>query len=128
MELLNAILPELTKIAVILLTALASYLGLLVKVFLDKQTALIKQKVKQEEWKMIENIIAHTVSYVEQTFKDLDGEKKLEHAKLTVLRLANEQGLAFTEEQLKVVTESFVNEFFGHLNDVVIVEKLEGTE
>lgn len=76
---------------------------------------------------MIEKIISHTVSYVEQTFKDLEGEKKLEHAKLTVLRLANEQGLEITEEQLKVITESFVNEFYGHVDDVLPIG-LEGTE
>ena len=128
MELFNAILPELTKIAVILLTALASYLGILLNGFLEKQSILVQQNLKKEQWAMVEKIISHTVSYVEQTFKDLDGEKKLEHAKLTVLRLANEQGLEITDEQLKVITESFVNEFFGHLNDVVLVEKLEGTE
>lgn len=127
MELLNAILPELVNIAVILLTFLASYLGVLLKVFLDKQTVLIKQNVKKEQWAMIEKIISHTVSYVEQTFKDLEGEKKLEHAKLTVLRLANEQGLEITEEQLKVITESFVNEFYGHVDDVLPIG-LEGTE
>lgn len=127
MDLLNAILPELTNIAVILLTFLASYLGVLLKVFLDKQTILIKQNVKKEQWEMIEKIISHTVSYVEQTFKDLEGEKKLEHAKLTVLRLANEQGLEITDEQLKVITESFVNEFFGHITEV-LPKGLEGTE
>ena len=127
MEIINALLPNLVEIAVLLLTALASYLGVLLKDYLNKQIALAKQKVKKEEWDLIVQLIAHTVSYVEQTFKTLKGEEKFREAQKTIIRLAQEQGLSLSEEQLKVVTESFVNEFYSHIEEV-LPKGLEGTE
>ena len=127
MEIINALLPNLVEIAVLLLTALASYLGVLLKDYLNKQIALAKQKVKKEEWDLIVQLIAHTVSYVEQTFKTLKGEEKFREAQKTIIRLAQEQGLSLSEEQLKVVTESFVNEFYSHIEEV-LPKGSEGTE
>ena len=127
MEIINALLPNLVEIAVLLLTALASYLGVLLKDYLNKQIALAKQKVKKEEWDLIVQLIAHTVSYVEQTFKTLKGEEKFREAQKTIIRLAQEQGLSLSEEQLKVITESFVNEFYSHIEEV-LPKGLEGTE
>lgn len=127
MELLNAILPQLTEILVTLVIALAGYLGTLAVKFINEQTALIKSKTKKEEWDIIVQMIAHTVSFVEQTSKTLKAEEKFRKAQETIIRLANEQGLKITEEQLKVITESFVNEFYGHIDDVLPL-KPEGTE
>lgn len=127
MEIINALLPNLVEIAVLLLTALASYLGVLLKDYLNKQIALAKQKVKKEEWDLIVQLIAHTVSYVEQTFKTLKGEEKFREAQKTIIRLAQEQGLSLSEEQLKVITESFVNEFYSHIEEV-LPKGSEGTE
>jgi Asp-tRNA(Asn)/Glu-tRNA(Gln) amidotransferase A subunit family amidase len=127
MELFNAILPSLVEIATILLTALAGYLGILVKKWLQEKTELAKQELKKEQWAIIEKLISHTVSYIEQTFEALEGEKKFEEAKKTIIRLATEQGIELTELQLKVVTESFVNEFYGHVDDVLPI-RLEGTK
>ena len=72
-------------------------------------------------------MIAHTVSFVEQTSKTLKAEEKFRKAQETIIRLANEQGLKITEDQLKVITESFVNEFYGHVDDVLPL-KPEGTQ
>ena len=127
MELLNAILPQLTEILVTLVIALAGYLGTLAVKFINEQTALIKSKTKKEEWDIIVQMIAHTVQFVEQTSKTLKAEEKFRKAQETIIRLANEQGLKITEEQLKVITESFVNEFYGHVDDVLPIG-LEGTE
>lgn len=127
MELLNAILPQLTEILVTLVIALAGYLGTLAVKFINEQTALVKSKTKKEEWDIIVQMIAHTVSFVEQTSKTLKAEEKFRKAQETIIRLANEQGLKITEEQLKVITESFVNEFYGHVDDVLPIG-LEGTE
>ena len=127
MELLNAILPQLTEILVTLVIALAGYLGTLAVKFINEQTILVKSKTKKEEWDIIVQMIAHTVSFVEQTSKTLKAEEKFRKAQETIIRLANEQGLKITEEQLKVITESFVNEFYGHVDDVLPF-KPEGTE
>ena len=127
MELLNAILPQLTEILVTLVIALAGYLGTLAVKFINEQTALVKSKTKKEEWDIIVQMIAHTVQFVEQTSKTLKAEEKFRKAQETIIRLANEQGLKITEDQLKVITESFVNEFYGHVDDVLPIG-LEGTE
>jgi hypothetical protein len=124
-ELLNALLPHLVQIANILLTALAAWLGIIVKGWLEDQKALVQAKTTQEQFALIEKIIAHSVNFVEQVAIDLESKEKLELAYKTAVALANEKGLELKEEQLKVVTESFVKEFFGHVDDVV---RLEGTE
>ena len=127
MELLNAVLPQITEILVTLVLALAGYLGTLAVNFLKEQTELAKKKTKKEDWDLIVQMIANTVSYVEQTFKTLKGEEKFKKAQETIIRLANEQGLKLTDTQLKVITESFVNEFYAHIEEV-IPKGLEGTE
>lgn len=119
MELFNAILPQITEILVTLVIALAGYLGTLAVNFLKEQTELAKKKTKKEDWDLIVQMIANTVSYVEQTFKTLKGEEKFKKAQETIIRLANEQGLKLTDTQLKVITESFVNEFYAHIEEVL---------
>lgn len=119
MDLLNAVLPEITNILVTLVIALAGYLGTLAVNFLKEQTELAKKKTKKENWDLIVQMIANTVSYVEQTFKTLKGEEKFKKAQETIIRLANEQGLKLTDTQLKVITESFVNEFYAHIEEVL---------
>lgn len=119
MDLLNAVLPEITNILVTLVIALAGYLGTLAVNFLKEQTELAKKKTKKEDWDLIVQMIANTVSYVEQTFKTLKGEEKFKKAQETIIRLANEQGLKLTDTQLKVITESFVNEFYAHIEEVL---------
>jgi len=127
MDLLNAVLPEITNILVTLVIALAGYLGTLAVNFLKEQTELAKKKTKKEDWDLIVQMIANTVSYVEQTFKTLKGEEKFKKAQETIIRLANEQGLKLTDTQLKVITESFVNEFYAHIEEA-LPKGLEGTE
>ncbi len=109
MDLLNAVLPEITNILVTLVIALAGYLGTLAVNFLKEQTELAKKKTKKEDWDLIVQMIANTVSYVEQTFKTLKGEEKFKKAQETIIRVANEQGLKLTDTLLKVITESFFN-------------------
>lgn len=131
MELFNAILPDLMNILMTVLLALVTYLGVLAKNFLNEQIKLAKQKTKKDDWDMIVQIIAHTVAYVRQTFKALDGEKKFEEARKKIIQLATEQGIELSEIQLKVITESIVNEFKKQIDDVdlnPIEFKKEGTE
>ena len=124
-NLLNALLPSLVEIATILLTAFAAWLGLIVKGWILEQKNLLKAKTTNEQFILIEKIIAHSVGFVEQIGQDMKSAEKLDLARKTAIKLANEKGLELTEEQLKVVTESFVKEFFGHIEPVF---RSEGTE
>lgn len=124
-NLLNALLPSLVEIASILLAALAAWLGFVVNGWIIANKNLLKAKTTQEQFALIEKIIAHSVNFVEQIGKELKGKEKLELAYTTAVKMANENGLELTEEQLKVITESFVKEFFGHIEPVF---RSEGTE
>lgn len=120
MELLNAILPQLLEILTTLLVALAGYLGLLLKNWLIRKTQLAQQEIKREKWVMLENIMKHAVQFVEQTARELKPKEKYDMAVQAIVTIANQKGLELTEEQMKVVTESFVNQFYPHIEEVVI--------
>lgn len=119
MELFNAILPNLVEILTTLLVALGGYLGIFLKKWLSEKTALAQQEFKREQWELIERIIGRTVQYVEQVAKELGSEEKLNKAKMHVIGLATEQGIELTEQQLTVVTEALVNEFYPHIEEAV---------
>lgn len=119
MELFNAILPQLLEILTTLLVALAGYLGLLLKNWLIRKTQLAQQEIKREQWVMLENIMKHAVQFVEQTARELKPKEKYDMAVQAIVTIANQKGLELTEEQMKVVTESFVNQFYPHIEEVV---------
>lgn len=119
MELFNAILPQLLEILTTLLVALAGYLGLLLKNWLIRKTQLAQQEINREQWVMLENIMKHAVQFVEQTARELKPKEKYDMAVQAIVTIASQKGLELTEEQMKVVTESFVNQFYPHIEEVV---------
>ena len=120
MELFNAILPQLLEILTTLLVTLAGYLGLLLKNWLIRKTQLAQQEINREQWVMLENIMKHAVQFVEQTARELKPKEKYDMAVQAIVTIASQKGLELTEEQMKVVTESFVNQFYPHIEEVVI--------
>lgn len=119
MELFNAILPQLLEILTTILVALAGYLGLLLKNWLIRKTQLAQQEINREQWVMLENIMKHAVQFVEQTARELKPKEKYDMAVQAIVTIASQKGLELTEEQMKVVTESFVNQFYPHIEEVV---------
>lgn len=90
MELLRAIV-----------TAIFGYIGIvakhLVKNYLDDKTKLA---------------VARTaVKYVEQVFKDLHGEQKLNEAMIAASAMLAEKGITITDLELRVLIEAAVAEF-----------------
>ena len=57
-----------------------------------------------------QKIVQDTVYYVEQLFKDLHGEDKLNKAKDIIIKLLADKGIKFTETELEVLIESTVNQ------------------
>lgn len=134
-ELLNAILPPLLQILTTLLVMLGGYLGLLAKNWIRRKTELAQQEFKREQWIMLENIMKHAVQFVEQTARELKPKEKYDLAVQAIVTIANQKGLELTEEQMKVVTESFVNQFYPHIEEVIIEntdgvlpEKVDGSQ
>lgn len=83
------------------ITAIAGYVGIalkhLVKKYLDDKTKLAVAKT--------------AVKYVEQVFKDLHGEEKLQQALAAASDMLAEKSITVTDLELRVLIEAAVAEF-----------------
>lgn len=100
-ELMNQLQPIIMNAAVVILTAIGSYVGLKVKTF-------VKEKADTDTKK---KVVETTCKYVEQIYKDLDGATKLEKAKDNILAQLNEKGISISELELDILIEATVNGF-----------------
>ena len=100
-ELMNQIQPLIINSAVVVLTSIVSYVGIKVKKFFEEKADTETKK----------RIVKTTCQYVNQVYKDLDGDAKLEKAKENILEQLNEQGLQITDLELRVLIEATVNSF-----------------
>ena len=90
-----------TTILYALLTAIAGYLGIIVK---DLLTKWINTKTKREIAKTV-------VEFVEQVYKDIHGEEKLNEAMRTFSAMLAEKGITITDLEMKFLLEAAVFEF-----------------
>lgn len=87
-----------------IITGLASALGVLLKKVYDKTIGnRLKDKVKKE-------VAAQVVKYVEQVYKTLHGEEKLEKALEAAADMLNEKGITISDLELRVLLESALAE------------------
>lgn len=100
MELLQNYLFE---ILATIITAIASFIGLTIK---NAYTKYINTKTKKE-------IVKDTVNYVEQVYKDIHGEEKLNKAKEKALEWLKQKGIKISETELEILIESAVKELKG---------------
>lgn len=100
-DLMTQLQPLIINAAITILTAVATYIGVMVKNF-------IQEKVNSEEKK---KIVETTCRYINQIYKDLDGPDKFEKAKESILQQLNEKGINITDLELEVLIESTVNSF-----------------
>jgi LL-H family phage holin len=83
------------------LTAIAGYLGVTIKRLYKKW---VNTKVKQD-------IARDCVKFVEQVYKNMHGQEKLDQAILAASEMLAEQGITVTELELRVLIESALAEF-----------------
>lgn len=89
------------KILGTILTALAGYLGIVIKNLCQKY---LNDKTKQD--------VAKTcVKAVEQIYKDLHGEEKFNKALECISDMLAEKGIAVSDTEMKMLIESAVAEF-----------------
>lgn len=100
MEILQNYLLE---ILATVITAVASFIGIRIK---NAYTKYVDTKTKKE-------IVKDTVNYVEQVFKDIHGEEKLNKAKEKALEWLSEKGIKISETELEILIESAVNGLKG---------------
>lgn len=89
-----------------LVTAIFGFLGMAAKRIIEK---LINDKIKTKTANEV-------VLAVEQMFKDLHGEEKLEKAKMFLVDALQEKGINISELELRILIEAAVKGFNGGFN------------
>jgi hypothetical protein len=95
-----------TTILYTILTALAGYLGVVVKNVYAKYA---NDKTKQAVAKTV-------VQAVEQLYQDLDGTEKLQQAITAAQQMLSEKDIAITDLELRMLIEAAVSEFNDAFN------------
>lgn len=102
-----------TQILYMLFTAIAGYIGIVVKNIYEKY---INDQIKK-------NVAKTVVQGIEQLYRDLHGEEKLDKALEAASAILLEKGITITDFELKMLIEAAVAEF----NDV-FNKPLEGVD
>lgn len=101
----------------VILTAIAGYLGILLK-------RLYQKNILDSDDSTKENIVKTCVKAVEQMYKDLHGAEKLQKALEAVSEMLAAKNITITDTELRMLIESAVGEF----NDVFNTKEYEITE
>lgn len=112
-----------TTILYAILTAIGGYLGIWAK---KLYTKYVNDKTKQAVAKTV-------VQAVEQLYKDLRGEEKLEKALEAAADMLAERGITVTDLELRILIEAAVGEFNKAFEkdpaaDITITEDVIGTD
>ena len=102
MEFLKMFISEYgTAIAYMIITGIFAYLGVQAKAIVDKY---LNDKTKKD--------VAQTVvRAVEQVYKDLHGDEKLNKALASASEMLAEKGIIVTELEMRMLIEAAVSEF-----------------
>ena len=84
-----------------IITAIAGYIGIVVK---NLVTKYLNDKTKQA-------VAKTAVQYVEQVYKDLHGDDKLNQALIAASDMLAEKGITITDLEMRVLIEAAVAEF-----------------
>lgn len=72
---------------------------------------LYNKIVDEKNEKTVEKVVNYCVQAVEQLYKDLNGEEKLDKAIEAVTDILNEKGITVTDLELRMLIESAVGSF-----------------
>ena len=104
---LEILQPYLLDMLAMILTGVATYIGLQLKKLYEKY---VNTKLKKD-------IVDSTVKYIEQVHKDIHGAEKLEKAKEKALEWLNEKGISVSNTELEILIEAAVNGFNNGLKE-----------
>lgn len=91
-----------------ILTAIAGYIGIAMKNLYNKY---VNDKTKK-------NVVRTCVRAVEQIYKDLHGEEKLNMCIESVSEMLCEKGITISELEIRMLIEAAVNEMNAKIKDV----------
>ena len=83
-----------------IITAVASALGVLAKKLWDKT---VGDKIKEDTKKDVAKVV---VKYVEQVYKDIHGEEKLDKALAAFSEMLSQKGITISDLEMRVYLES----------------------
>lgn len=116
MELIkNYIAENGVEIMGLVVTAFFSFVGVLAK-------KLYNKIVDEKNEKTIEKVVGYCVQAVEQLYKDLHGEDKLNKVIESVTDILNTKGITVTDLELRMLIESAVGSFNDNFNKTTIEE------
>lgn len=105
-----------------IITGVFSVLGVLLKKVYDKTIGeRLKDQVKHE-------VAALVVKYVEQVYKDLHGEEKLEKALEAAADMLNEKGIIISDLELRVLLEAALAELNNAFQKTETPETADSTD
>lgn len=90
-----------TTILYSIITAIAGYVGLVVK---NAYTKYVNDKTKKD-------VVKTCVNAVEQLYKDLHGQDKLDKCIESATQILGEKGITITELEIRMLIEAAVSEF-----------------
>ncbi|MBQ3467821.1 MAG: hypothetical protein IJH21_05855 [Oscillospiraceae bacterium] len=102
----NLLSGYLNKILLLLLLALAGWLGVQAKNLYQRY---VNTEVKQ-------NVCRTAVRFVEQVYKDLHGPEKLKKAMAKASEILAQYGIEISDDELIAMLEAAVNEFNNNFN------------
>lgn len=120
MELLKNFISENgVEILGAIITAIAGYIGVVLK---NLYTKYINDKTKQ-------SVVKTCVQAIEQLYKDLHGEEKLNKVIESATDMLDEKGISITDLELRMLIESAVGEFNDNFNkDILSNDVVEGND
>lgn len=98
-----------------IITAIAGYIGIMIKNIFTKY---VNDKTKRD-------VAKSAVQFVEQVYKDIHGEEKLNAALACAEEMLMEKGITVTALEMRVLIEAAVAEFNDAFNKAQIAEKTE---
>jgi len=92
------------EILATIVTAIFGLIGVLAK-------KLYNKIIDEKNEKIVEKVVGYCVQGVEQLYKDLHGEEKLNKVIEAVTDILNEKGITVTDLELRMLIESAVGSF-----------------
>jgi hypothetical protein len=102
------------QIVYTIVTAIAGYVGIMIKNLVAKY---LNDKTKQA-------VAKTAVQFVEQVYKDLHGEDKLNAALGAASEMLAEKGITVSDLEMRVLIEAAVSEFNDAFNKNVVAEEI----
>lgn len=109
---MEGIQAELINLVIIVLTACVGFVT-------QKVVSFLKKKGILTELDNNKKLVDIAVNAIEQTYKHLHGEEKMNLAKIELVKLMKKRGIKITDKELDLLIESSVKEMNQTIDEVM---------